>query len=248
MYKSIMVFLLAALVMTSEAQAAGNEWNDSFSKAKKTLERQGYYDHRITLYCGAAFDKKKNVTLPEGFTAAKHGKRAGKVEWEHVVPAENFGQAFAEWREGDAQCVDNRGKAFKGRKCAEKVSREYRLMQADLYNLYPAIGAVNALRQNHNFQMLPGEKPDFGSCEMKIADRKAEPPIRSRGQIARTYKYMADAYAPRYRMSRQQTQLMDAWDKMYPVDAWECTRARRIERLQGNENPFVKERCQEAGL
>lgn len=248
MYKSIMVFLLAALVMTSEAQAAGNEWNDSFSKAKKTLERQIYHDHRITLYCGAAFDEKKNVTLPEGFTAAKHEKRAGKVEWEHVVPAENFGQAFAEWREGDAQCVDNRGKAFKGRKCAEKVSREYRLMQADLYNLYPAIGAVNALRQNYNFQILPGEKPDFGSCEMKIADRKAEPPIRSRGQIARTYKYMADAYAPRYRMSRQQTHLMDAWDKMYPVDAWECTRARRIERLQGNENPFVKERCQEAGL
>ena len=241
MYKSIMVFLLAALVMTSEAQAAGNEWNDSFSKAKKTLERQVYYDHRITLYCGAAFDKKKNVTLPEGFTAAKHGKRAGKVEWEHVVPAENFGQAFAEWREGDAQCVDNRGKAFKGNK-------DYRYMQADMYNLYPAIGAVNALRQNYNFQMLPGEEPDFGSCGMKIADRRAEPPIRARGQIARTYKYMADAYAPRYRMSRQQAQLMDAWDRMYPVDAWECTRAKRIENLQGNENPFVKERCQEAGL
>ena len=239
MYKSIMVFLLAVLVMTSEAQAAGNEWNDSFSKAKKTLERQVYYDHRITLYCGAAFDEKKNVTLPEGFTAAKHEKRAGKVEWEHV---------FAEWREGDAQCVDNRGKAFKGRKCAEKVNKDYRYMQADMYNLYPAIGAVNALRQNYNFQMLPGEKPDFGSCEMKIADRKAEPPIRSRGQIARTYKYMADAYAPRYRMSRQQTQLMDAWDKMYPVDAWECTRARRIERLQGNENPFVKGPCRDDGL
>lgn len=248
MYKSIMVFLLAALVMTSEAQAAGNEWNDSFSKAKKTLERQIYHDHRITLYCGAAFDEKKNVTLPEGFTAAKHEKRAGKVEWEHVVPAENFGQAFAEWREGDAQCVDNRGKAFKGRKCAEKVSREYRLMQADLYNLYPAIGAVNALRQNYNFQMLPGEKPDFGSCEMKIADRKAEPPVRARGQIARTYKYMADAYGPRYKMSRQQVQLMDAWDKMYPVDQWECTRAKRVERLQGNENMFVKSPCQQAGL
>ena len=30
-------------------------------------------------------------------------------------------------------------------------------------------------------------------------------------------------------MSRQQRQLMDAWDKMYPVDQWECTRAKRIE-------------------
>ena len=83
---------------------------------------------------------------------------------------------------------------------------------------------------------------------MKIADRKAEPPVRARGAIARTYKYMADAYGPRYRMSRQQTQLMDAWDKMYPVDAWECTRAKRIEALQGNGNAFVKAPCQAAGL
>lgn len=236
------------LVLPSVAFAGGNVWNDSFNKAKKALERQVYYDHRVTLYCGASFDEKKNVTLPEGFTVSKHEKRARKVEWEHVVPAENFGRTFAEWREGDPQCVDNRGKAFKGRKCAEKVNKDYRYMQADLYNLYPAIGAVNALRQNYNFQMLPGEKPDFGSCEMKIADRKAEPPVRARGQIARTYKYMADAYGPRYKMSRQQVQLMDAWDKMYPVDQWECTRAKRVERLQGNENMFVKSPCQQAGL
>lgn len=124
--------LLAALlfVLPSVAFADGNVWNDSFNKAKKTLEQQVYYDHRVTLYCGATFDEKKNVTLPEGFTVSKHEKRAGKVEWEHVVPAENFGQTFAEWREGDAQCVDNRGKAFKGRKCAEKVNKDYRYMQA----------------------------------------------------------------------------------------------------------------------
>ena len=59
---------------------------------------------------------------------------------------------------------------------------------------------------------------------------------------------MADAYAPRDRMSRQQRQLMDAWDKMYQVDAWECTRAKRIEKLQGNENPFVKGPCRDDGL
>ena len=246
MFLRVFAALLAALITASGAQAAGNEWNDSFNKAKKTLERQVYYDHWVTFYCGAAFDEKKNVILPEGFMAPKHEKRAGKVEWEHVVPAENFGRAFPEWHEGDAQCVDKRGKAFKGRKCAEKVNREYRLMQSDMYNLYPAIGAVNALRQNYNFQMLPGEDPDFGRCGMKLADHRAEPPTRARGQIARTYKYMADAYAPRYRMSRQQ--LMDAWDRMYPVDAWECTRAKRIEKLQGNENPFVKGPCREAGL
>lgn len=226
--------------------AAGNTANDSFARAKKMLS-QVYEDHRVTLYCGAQYDAQGNVTLPEGFITPKHEKRAAKIEWEHVVPAENFGRAFDEWREGSPECVDNRGKAFKGRKCAEKVNPEYRHMQADMYNLYPAIGAVNAMRSNFNFQMLPGEESSFGRCEMKIADRKAEPPARARGQIARSYLYMQDAY-PQYRMSRQQEQLMGAWDKMYPVDQWECTRAKRIEAVQGNENRFVKETCVEQGM
>lgn len=245
---TLLVVLFLFNISADYTHAAGNQWNDSFNKSKKTLERQVYFDHRVTLYCGATFDQKNNVTLPPGFLVEKHAKRAEKIEWEHVVPAENFGRAFPEWREGAPQCVDNRGKAFKGRKCAEKANHEYRFMQADLYNLYPAIGAVNALRQNYNFQMLPGEASDFGSCEMKITDKKAEPPARARGQIARTYKYMAETYGPRYRMSRQQQQLMNAWDNMYPVDLWECTRAKRIEKLQGNENLAVKTPCKTAGL
>ena len=58
---------------------------------------------------------------------------------------------------------------------------------------------------------------------------------------------MADSYE-RYRLSRQQRQLFEAWDKLYPVDNWECIRAKRIEKLQGNENIFVKKACQEFGL
>jgi len=59
----------------------------------------------------------------------------------------NFGRTFKEWRDGNAQCVNSKGKSFKGRRCAEKVNKEYRYMQADMFNLYPAIGAVNALRK-----------------------------------------------------------------------------------------------------
>ena len=225
----------------------GNSVNDSFNKAKQLLERQVYFDHRVTLYCAAEFDAKKNITLPPGFVAQKHQKRATKVEWEHVVPAENFGRTFKEWREGDPVCVNNKGKSYKGRRCAERANQEYRFMQADMYNLYPAIGAVNAARQNYNFQMLPHAQSDFGTCEMKIDGRRAEPPERARGQIARTHLYMASAY-PRFRLSDQQRKLMTAWDRMYPVDSWECTRAGRIEKIQKNENPFVKEACIKAGL
>lgn len=261
--------LLPLLMVPFVATAAGNTEIDSFNRAKHLLETKVYKDHRVTLYCEASFDEKKNVILPKGFTTLQHEKRAKKIEWEHVVPAENFGRNFVEWREGDPRCVNESGtkldfssfskliesfvnsflysntqtKSFKGRKCAEKVNYDFRLMQADLYNLYPAIGAVNAMRQNYNFQLLPGVPSSFGSCEMKIDRHRAEPPENARGPIARTYLYMAETYSQHFKLSQQQERLMQGWDNQYPVDKWECTRAKRIEEIQGNSNAFVKDAC-----
>jgi len=169
------------------------------------------------------------------------------VEWEHVVPAENFGRNFSEWREGNDLCVTNKGKSFKGRRCAEKVNQEYRLMQSDMFNLYPAIGAVNASRSNYNFVMLPEEKSSFGRCEMKIENKKAEPPQNARGQIARSYIYMHETYK-KYKMSSQQKQLMNAWHKQFPVTKWECLRGQRIAQIQGNENKVLEKSCSLAGF
>ena len=117
MRKFLLSFLLAALLLPALALAAGNATNDSFARSKKMLS-QVYADHRITFYCGASYDEHGNVTLPDGFETPKHEKRADRIEWEHALPAENFGQTFPEWRDGAPECVDNRGKAFKGRKCA----------------------------------------------------------------------------------------------------------------------------------
>lgn len=134
--------------------------------------------------------------------------------------------------------VRSKGKSFKGRKCAQKVNLEYRFMQVDMFNLYPAIGAVNTLRSNYNFTMLPAAKSDVASFTMKIDNRKAEPAEIARGQITRTYLYMDAAYK-RYSISN----LMNVWDKMYPVDAWECSRAKKITSLQKSQNVVVKSRC-----
>lgn len=243
MFKRLTVFLLLLFLILPFYVSAGNQTIQSFSTAKKILEKQVYNNHRQTIYCGAKFNAQKQVTPPPGFTTTKYIKRSKKVEWEHIVPAENFGRTFSEWRDGNKQCINSKGKAFKGRKCAEKVNLEYRFMQSDLFNLYPAIGAVNALRSNYNFTLLPTAKSDFGSCAMKIDSKKAEPPKASIGRIARTYLYM-DATYKHYSMSRQQKQLMSAWDKMQPVDKWECERAKKIAVIQGNENTVVKNRCE----
>jgi deoxyribonuclease-1 len=232
----------ALITISTYSNSAGNSAIQSFNKAKKQLELAVYHDHRETLYCSAEFDDKKNIILPVGFTTTKHKERANRVEWEHVVPAENFGRTFAEWREGHPKCINKKGKFFKGRKCAEKLNIEYRYMQSDMYNLFPAIGAVNAMRSNYNFVAYLPEKSEFGSCDMPIDARKAKPPESARGRIARTYLYMQSTYK-RYKMSKQQEKLMAAWDKMHPVSAWECLRAKRIKKIQGNDNPIMNTRC-----
>ena len=227
---------------------AQNTTISSFSKAKKILKEQVYFDNKESFYCKAHFDENNGITLPQGFHTQKHKKRAYKLEWEHVVPAENFGRAFSEWREGHEKCIDRKGKAFKGRRCAEKVNQSFRFMQADLYNLYPSIGAVNALRSNYNYAELSDNLPNiFGSCSVKIDNKKIEPPSYTKGAIARTYLYFDQEY-PQYKMSSSMRKMMLAWNTMYPVDQWECIRTKRIENIQGNPNNFVKEKCIELGL
>lgn len=238
-------FVLLFICFSTIVSANGNTSNQSFNKAKKLLLKEIYIEQseRRTIYCDAAFDEKKNIMLPLGFSANIHEKRSNRIEIEHVVPVENFGRTFSEWREGHPECVDSKGKSFKGRKCAEKMNVEYRFIQADMFNLYPAIGSVNASRSNYNFVMLPDGKSSFGSCDMQIQDNKAQPPEKSRGMIARAYLYMDFTY-PRYKMSKAQRMLMTAWDKQFLVTPFECDRSSRIEKIQGNTNPIMRDRCQ----
>jgi deoxyribonuclease-1 len=244
---SVILYLTVSFLSVSPAQSQ-NTRIDSFNEAKKILLHQIYYDHRQTFYCGCDFTPDKEVTLTNGYVPKKKGERAKRIEWDHIVPAENFGKSFREWREGDLGCVDSKGIPFKGRNCAQKVNMEYRFMQADMYNLVPVVGELNGLRSNYSFAMIPGEKGEFGSCDIEIEDGKIEPPPQVRGDIARTYMYMDLAYPGHGIISRKNKKLFEAWDREDPVDRWECERCKRIEWVQGNENPVVKERCARAGM
>lgn len=160
------------------------------------------------LSIAAAPTTGKRVDLAScGYKVKKSAKRARRLEWEHVVPAQAFGQSFKEWRSGHPKCVNKKGKPFKGRNCARKVAVPFRYMEADLYNLYPAIGEVNGLRSNYSMAMIPGEKRAFGSCDVEIEGNKFEPRPDIRGDIARTYFYMDKAYPGRGIISRKNRKL-----------------------------------------
>ena len=112
------------------------------------------------------------------------------------MPASYFGKKFNAWLNGHPVCISSKGKKFKGRKCTEKIHKLYRYMQADLYNLQPAIGEVNGLRSNYQIGEIDGvEVREFGKCDIEIKNKKVEPDPKIRGDIARTYSYMECFYS-----------------------------------------------------
>lgn len=223
----------------STEQIRGNTTLETFREAKRKIS-QVFAGHELTFYCGCKYQGKVVNLESCGYEIKNDAKRARRLEWEHVVPANAFGQSFSEWRDGHSDCIDNKGKPFKGRNCAQKVSQEFRRMEADLYNLQPAIGEINGLRSNYSMAMLPGEPREFGSCDVEINERKIEPRPEIRGDIARTYFYMDAAYPGHGVIARASQKLFEAWAKEDPVDDWERERVRRIESVQGNPNPFVR--------
>ena len=163
--KYIVIFIY--LIFFSANAYSQNTQITSFSKSKKLL-LQVYKDNPVTLYCGCTFKGKKPNLSSCGYVPKKDRKRANRVEWEHVVPAHAFGQSFSEWRKGHPKCVSKNGKKFKGRKCTQKINEEYRRMQADMFNLYPAIGEVNGRRSNYSMAAIEWEKRQFEECDVEI--------------------------------------------------------------------------------
>jgi deoxyribonuclease I len=235
--KRLAALLLAILIgFTLSAQERGNTRIQNFRQAKKILANL-YQNHRVTFYCGCSYSGKKVDHASCGYkpkrTHYKSGKinrRAHRIEWEHVVPAYAFAKSFPEY----PTCK---------RKCLKKKNKVFARMEADLYNLVPAIGEVNGNRSNFTMADIPGEVREYGSCDVEIKGRKVEPRPAVRGNIARTYLYMDWAYPGRNIITDQERVLFKKWAEADPVDAWECERARMIEKVQRNENPFVTSKC-----
>lgn len=218
----------------------GNNAITSFSRSKKTL-MDIHKTQARTFYCGCRFGQDKRIDLKScGYKVRKSATRAGRVEFEHVVPASTFGHSFSAWKQGHASCKRQDGRTYKGRRCVEKVSKAYKLMQADMYNLQPAIGEVNGDRNNYRMAMMAGEPRAYGACDVEIKDKKIEPKVPIRGDIARTYLYMAWAYPDVTIMSADEKKMFLVWSKLDPVSTWERQRAARIKAIQGNDNPYIK--------
>jgi deoxyribonuclease I len=224
MFRPLIISLLMCFVSLSWAERA-----DNFSEAKRQAW-QIYADNQKDFYCGCDYKQGDVDARACGYKARKNATRGGRIEWEHVVPAWEFGHQRQCWQKG-------------GREYCEKNDKQFNVMESDLHNLVPAVGELNADRSNFQYGMLEGEPRVYGKCDFEVdfKGKTAEPPANRQGDVARIYFYMRDTY--KLTLSKQKTQLFEAWAKMDPVDMWELERDKRIQKVQGNSNCYVTGKC-----
>lgn len=218
------IFSFAFFVVFAIAAAPAN-----FDSAK-TIASRIYAPEKQEFYCGCAIRWQAGKGIPDlkgcGYQIRKNGPRANRIEWEHVMPAQQFGSPLACWKKG-------------GREQCGKTDVLFKQMEADLFNLKPAIGEVNGDRAHYRFAMLPAQSPQYGSCEVKVdfKSRLVEPRAEIRGDIARIHFYMADKY--QLPLAKAQQQLFMAWHQQDPVDETERKLQQRIAQQMGHANDFV---------
>ena len=229
MFKKILLATICSTFCISSVYAnSGHPTN--FSAAKKILGKKIFSENDKTFYCGCDMSftdgKLKPILSSCNFEPRKNKKRASRIEWEHIVPAWYFGHQLQCWQDG-------------GRKLCGK-DKQFRKMESDMHNLVPAIGEVNGDRSNFSLTMIANEKPyQYGKCNMIVnfKEKKAQPRISVRGDVARTYFYMADKYG--LQLSNQDIKIYKVWSNQDPVSKEEIERNNKVKKYQGDDNEFV---------
>jgi len=231
------------------------KWNNkikSFKKAKKILYSKIYKDkkNKKTIYCGCEYANKKDVNLTSCWlNTIQNIQRANRIEVEHIVPVQAFGRSFKSYREWDKLCINSKWKKYTWRRCAKKVSAEFRLMEADLYNLYPADWYINQTRSNFSMWMIPWDDYRIWkkktTCEIEIDNkfRKIEPRNEIKWDIARVYQYMNLNYPNKWIISKKNKKLFEYWSKFDPISKEECRRYFLIKKVQQNINLILSKTC-----
>lgn len=225
----LLPILFALLSSTAQAQPP-----ETFDAAKRLARDVVYANHKETIYCGCRFEDQGasgGVIDADscGIKARKNESRALRLEWEHATPAAWFGRLQSCWTQGDPACIGSNGKAFKGRKCCQKVSPEFRRAEADLHNLFPAAGELNGDRGDKPYGLIEGEPREYGECDFEVSKGVAEPREAVRGELARAILYMDATYGPF--LTEDQQQLYQGWSDEHPPAQWEQDRKALIEAI-----------------
>lgn len=121
----------------------------------------------------------------------------------------------------------------------------YSFAEADLHNLWPAVGAINSSRGNKLFVEIPGNKRTLpaGVADLRCdyerttgTDAIVEPRDPVKGEIARSLFYMHVEYGLRL---NGMTPMLKRWHFADPPNRAEHSQNKAIEKLQSIRNRFI---------
>lgn len=175
---------------------------------REVFWKQLYKEGGWTLYCGYRFDLEGRSQ--EGYA----------VGIDQMYPTD--------WMLDHLQC---RNRA----ECS--ASKQFRMMEADMHNLYPEWSDLMVYRSGREFGNVPGEDSRLKDCDFEWNANLVEPRDLSKGNVARSILYMHLQYKLPVPPGMMTT--MKAWNRADPPSEQEKVRNDRIEDLQGRRNPYI---------
>jgi len=122
------------------------------------------------------------------------------------------------------------------RQCYEQNKR-FLVMEADLHNLYPVrLDLSNALYDSE-FGEIEGDDWRVGDCDFERKNGFVQPRLLARGNVARSIFYMHNRY--KLPIKKDTLEILKRWNKEDPPSQQEIVRNDKIEKIQGNRNPYI---------
>ncbi|QCI26842.1 deoxyribonuclease I [Buchnera aphidicola (Thelaxes californica)] len=234
-FKKKYIYIICTFFLFYSSQIYANTFHQNNFYQAKLWAIKIHKNAPGSFYCGCTINWNEKKGIPNlnscHYNIRKNKNRAQRIEWDHVVPAWEFGHNKICWKKG-------------GRKYCEHDDQLFKKIESDLHNIQPVIGEINGDRSNFSFNELQFENYQYGNCTVKIDFKKKqiEPTNETKGIIARTYFYMINQY--HITISESQMQLFTKWDKENPVSCWECEREALIYQVQHIHNDYVKKNCE----
>lgn len=231
MKKLFSLILVCSLAFVNVANAKKN----AYLSAKKALLNI-YQSNPESFYCKKPFNHKGELLFSDPELLTQNAKR---ISWEHLVPLSHLGSQRLCWKQ--PICHSTQGKAYQGRRCCHDTDALFQRMEADMHNLVPAIPSINHARRDYGFAIIPAA-PDLMTiphCDIVIDknNHQIQPPVHTRGMIARAYLYMHQQY--QIPLTNQELLQYQQWHRLYPPSDWEKARNLKIAAIQGHTNPLI---------
>lgn len=177
--------------------------------ASSIFWQQLYAEGGWTLYCGLKFNRP-NIS-----------EDLKTLTIEHIYSTSRMIRALG--CKSRSQCYEQK--------------KPFSVMEADLHNLYPVrLDLSNALYDSE-FGEIAGDDWRIGDCDFERKNGIVQPRLLARGNVARSLFYMHSRY--NLPLKKDTLQILKRWNREDPPSQQEIVRNDRIEKIQGNRNPFI---------